>query len=311
MKVQVIMVFLACILSVTACKKKAADAVAVTDSNGNVVDPAAPVFGTAMTFTGTTSTSTTVTWGAATDTVTAQALLSYKVVRSGASNITTVTDAETNGTLVMDWTVNTLTTSLSSLTSAKKYYISVLVKDADGNKVVATSNFSTLCSGKIIFLATVSSGSFGGASGADTACNAQKPTGFSGSTFKAMLSDNTTRKPCNTSLDCRSATTGRLDWVFTSAVQDVCTSDYSTKIGSTNSIGILTADLPLSTTATTTFVGVDIYWGPSLQANSCAYWSSTASTGNAGNANLTGQDFFAYTASASCAAAGTVYCVQQ
>ena len=311
MKVHLVLVLFACIISLSACKKKVADAVAATDSNGNVVDPAAPVFGTAITFTATTSTSTTVSWGAATDTVTAQALLSYKVVRSGSNNITTVTDAETNGTLVMDWTANTLTTSLSSLTTSKKYYISVLVKDADGNKVVSTGNVTTLCSGKIIFLATVTNGAFGGASGADTACNAQKPAGFSGSTFKAMLSDNTARKPCNNALDCRSVTTGRLDWVFTSAVQDVCSSNYATKIGSTNSIGILSADLPLSPTATTTFVGVDIYWGPSLQANTCAYWSSTSSTGNAWNAQLVGQDFFAYTASASCNGAGTVYCVQQ
>jgi hypothetical protein len=108
-----------------------------------VSDTTAPTAGTGVSFSSTTSTGTTVSWGAASDSVTAAASLSYKVVQASSSaaidTVSEVDDVTTAGSgLVMDWTVNTLTAAVTGLSDSATYYFAVLVKDAVGNMSLYT-----------------------------------------------------------------------------------------------------------------------------------------------------------------------------
>ena len=205
--------------AIWSCAKKTDEA---------TVDLETPSFSTAVSFSARTASTFTATW-AATDNVTVASNLSYKVVSSSSNNITTVADALANGTIVQDWTVNSLTANFSALTDSTNYYVSVLVRDTDGNTGISAGATTTLCSGKAMFLATVPNGNLGGASGADGICAAQKPAGFTSATFKAMLTDSGVRQACNVS-DCTAVATGRTGWVF-AVSQKYCTSDYEKNIG--------------------------------------------------------------------------------
>ncbi len=123
-------------------------AVLVKDAAGNMslyapasvttTDGTAPTTGTAISFSGTSTTGTTVSWGAASDNVTAAASLSYKLVRaSSGTAIDTVSEANA-ATAAMAWTVNTLTSTVTGLTAGTTYYFAVLVKDAAGNESLYT-----------------------------------------------------------------------------------------------------------------------------------------------------------------------------
>ncbi len=301
-----ILLSLAC-LSALGCTKKAADAVLSS------VNAAAPVIGTAISFTNVTSTSLTIQWGAATDDVTAQADLSYKLLYSGSDNLTTLTDAETNGTVVFDWTANTLTANILSLSATTTYFFATLVKDADGNKALYSGSTSTLCSGKVIYLVSVSNGNLGGISGADSICNSNKPTGLSSSTFKALISDTSTRLACTGGGgNCTSSSTGRADWPLPVSAT-LCSSDFTKKVGTTSSNAILTVSSTslLASVSTKAYTGVNISWGPAT-TNNCADWTSSAGgqSGTYGDAVLSGQDFYAAN-SLTCNNAANIYCVEQ
>ncbi len=101
-----------------------------------IKDTIAPIPGNSGTITtaNVTSTSLTLNWTKATDTVTAQTSLQYKVVRSLSNNIDTVANAEANGTLVQNWTTDIATVNVSGLTANTAHYFNVLVKDSFGNK---------------------------------------------------------------------------------------------------------------------------------------------------------------------------------
>ena len=114
----------------------------------------------------------TLTW-AASDESTIKAKITYKVLYSLSDNITNVADAEANGTILQDWTINLLTADMTSLTSGTTYYAAVLARDEEGNTGISSGSATTAalpCVGKIMFLATVTNGSFGGVSSADTVC---------------------------------------------------------------------------------------------------------------------------------------------
>lgn len=285
-----------------------------TGSAPSSADPNIPVFSTALTVTNKTAAAMTLSW-AASDNSTATSSLTYKVLYSLSDNISTVADAEASGTILVDWTTNLLTTNLTSLSQVTPYYLTVLVRDAEGYTGISSTSETTLCSGKIMFITAVSSGSFGGSSGADIICNANKPTGFSGSTFKAMLTDASARRACyiGGNDNCTSISTGRTGWVF-SAGQTICSSDYLTRVGTTNSNSLLvvTAANTLATVATSTYTGFNSAWGSS--ATNCTGWSSTSGSGIQGSgnglANGSTVTFIAGTIPG-CNTAGSIYCVEQ
>lgn len=131
-------------------------AVIVRDSSGNkalysaqsqstLADSTAPTVGTGIQFSNTTDTSMDVSWGVATDDVTAQSNLEYKLVSSSTDNLTSVANAETNGSLWMDWTANTTQYPILGANPSTLYYFAVIVRDEAGNKALYTqqSNSTT------------------------------------------------------------------------------------------------------------------------------------------------------------------------
>ncbi len=111
-----------------------------TTGGGATADTTAPTAGTAISFSGVSATSLSVNWGAATDAVTAQASLEYKVVKdnTAAVNIDTVAeiDAKSGGDLLQDYTANITTKAVTALTASTTYHFAVIVRDAAGNKTV-------------------------------------------------------------------------------------------------------------------------------------------------------------------------------
>jgi hypothetical protein len=103
------------------------------------LDAVGPTVGTAATFSSITADSMDVTWGIATDETSAQADLQYKLVKAAtAEAIDTVgeADAISGADLLMDWTANTLTKSVTGLSSSTTYFFTVLVKDEAGNQSI-------------------------------------------------------------------------------------------------------------------------------------------------------------------------------
>lgn len=92
----------------------------------------APVAGTSINFSNITSTGITVSWGKATDTVTLQTNLSYKLVR-GATRDSVDTleeaDAVTSDRIIMDWTKNIDTFNVTGLLPNTDYWFAVIVKN--------------------------------------------------------------------------------------------------------------------------------------------------------------------------------------
>ncbi|MBF0239807.1 MAG: fibronectin type III domain-containing protein, partial [SAR324 cluster bacterium] len=147
--------------------------VAITD----VKDTTAPVPGDSgtLTISNVTTSSLTLSWTKATDNITAQSALVYKVYSSTSDNISTVSTISTNGTLRGTTTGDTVTLAITGLTSGTLYYFNVLVTDALNNSAVYTSkDKGTLMGNVYLFSGGTSAGNLGGRSGADARCVAEK-----------------------------------------------------------------------------------------------------------------------------------------
>jgi len=131
--------------------------ITVMDSSGNkatysmanattMVDNTGPIPGAsgAITFSGTTLQETIVNWSRASDHVTYFEDLEYALYYSTSANISSVTQAETNGTLLMDYTVDTITFPMTDLVPGTKYYFNVIVRDELKNKSAYTMSSVTM-----------------------------------------------------------------------------------------------------------------------------------------------------------------------
>lgn len=103
-----------------------------------VYDTTAPTPSGTLTFSDVEGQSLSVSWNASSDDSTSTEALQYKLLYSTQNNITSITDAEANGSLAMDWSTNVLTETVESLTAGGTYYFAVLVRDAAGNKSIYT-----------------------------------------------------------------------------------------------------------------------------------------------------------------------------
>jgi hypothetical protein len=80
-----------------------------------------------------TDRSATVSWNAATDDMTTQEKLQYKVVYSKNRDIFSVNDAESNGQTALGWTANISSHKVRGLEPSTTYYFVTIVKDEAGN----------------------------------------------------------------------------------------------------------------------------------------------------------------------------------
>lgn len=143
-----------------------------------------------------------------------------------------------------------------------------------------------------VFVTAVAWSPSGGVSGADTFCNNNKPEGVTG-TYKAMLSDGSSRVACTTA-NCggASGTSENVNWVFRPY------SKYQradgTGIATTNDKGVFTFPLGTAISATIldlAWTGIDADWTP--YAHTCNSWTNSTDgyfglTGNANSVNAAG-----------------------
>ncbi|MCR4437304.1 MAG: S-layer homology domain-containing protein, partial [Eubacteriales bacterium] len=80
----------------------------------------------------------TLSWSKATDDVSPQSALRYRVYYSDSDNIASVTDVVYNGTAVGDYATDTGTKEITGLNSNTTYYFNVIVMDEAGNKTAYT-----------------------------------------------------------------------------------------------------------------------------------------------------------------------------
>ncbi|MCD9026342.1 GLUG motif-containing protein [Cohnella silvisoli] len=100
--------------------------------------PTESVNGGAITPSGLSATGVTLNWMKATDNVSAQSALQYRVYRSSSNNIDTVSNIEANGTAIGSYAADIATLNGTGLTSGTTYYFNVIVKDEAGNKSAYT-----------------------------------------------------------------------------------------------------------------------------------------------------------------------------
>ena len=85
-----------------------------------------------------TKTSLTLSWTRASDDITPQAELEYRVYSSSSDNIATDAAVEPNGAAVSEWQADLNTLDVTGLTAATPYYFNVLVRDAQKNTAAYT-----------------------------------------------------------------------------------------------------------------------------------------------------------------------------
>ncbi len=117
-----------------------------TDAAGNIgtnnvinitKDTTAPTAGNAGTITTANILPTTLTlnWTIATDNVTLQANLTYRVYQSSNNDIDTVGNIEANGTPLNSYTADISTFGVINLNASTLYFFNIIAKDEAGNKV--------------------------------------------------------------------------------------------------------------------------------------------------------------------------------
>jgi chitodextrinase len=125
--------------------------VVVRDEAGNVAayltaatetaDATAPVPGNSgiITVSDVGKTSLHLEWENGSDGRTPTYALEYKGVYSTSDNISTAADAETNGTVIFDWTPDVDSITVTGLSEGTEYFFNVLIQDTDENSVPYTA----------------------------------------------------------------------------------------------------------------------------------------------------------------------------
>lgn len=107
-----------------------------TTNAKTLADTTAPVVGTASVAEGSLVDSAYVSWTAASDNLTATANIRYAVYMSSSNNISTVSTAESNGTLVQSYQTGLGPAEVFSLTPGVTYYFAVIARDLANNKSI-------------------------------------------------------------------------------------------------------------------------------------------------------------------------------
>lgn len=284
-----------------------------------------PTVGTAITFSGVSTSGLTVNWGTATDSADASNQLQYKVVKAtSSSNISTAAQVNaittTGAGLVQDWTTNVTTTALTGLSAGDYHYYAVAVKNTRGGVAVYTPTGRV--AGKIAYMSTSSEvANFGAISNADSFCSTHRhAVADTTATVKAMIADGTTRIAC-TSANCAvSGASENVNWPLNA--------NYTYYVpaggvwGTTNSAGIFTSNFSNAFTSyqyTFLILGLNSDWTSTISAATCqSYTSSSSSDGiQLGDASRTVLSDFLLISNTSCdyASNGTVgaylICIEQ
>lgn len=123
---------------------------------------------------------------------------------------------------------------------------------------------------------TTGTAGFGSVAGADSKCNAVKPSCVSSA--KAMIVDSSNRRACS-SAGCGGGSGEHIDWVL-AASQEYRRTDDTTVIGTTNPVGIFSFPLTNALTgAGETWTGLNGDW---TTGSTCSNWTNSSVGGTDG-----------------------------
>ena len=259
-------------------------------------------------------------WGLATDTITLQANLRYKLVKAAtAAEIATVNLADqiTGAGLVMDWAFNKSYYDSTPINDGLSYYYAVLVKDQAVDSSGAQANNIAIYTPKPrplrIFVTSSTThgkiGSSGGIANADSFCMGDANYPGSGS-YKALLSDGQDRIAC---ANAGCSPSGAVDWVLKASTPYIRTD--GTTITSTTSAAIFT--FPFTHEIVTG--GYSGIWTGlkadfTSSADNCLKWKSSTNpdVGANGIGNVTADTAINVGGSSACDTwSYPIYCVEQ
>ncbi len=272
-------------------------AVLVRDQAGNTaLYPAAnvttlvqgtPTIGSSIVSSQVTTSSFQVNWGAALNS--GDTSLFYKVVYAPlATDINTVAKAEgATASVVMDWTLNKLSTSLSGLSLGTAYAVSVLVKNSAGGKNIYPPITVTTLAKRFFVSSSAYSANLTSATVVDSLCNsdAAKPSGSS--TYKAVIAASW-RRACVSANCATNGASEHTDWPL-AAGMTYGRAD-GTIVGKTNALGLLPTPLVNAIAASGSshyaWSGLNADWTNS--SSNCANWSNTTNSAIATASDLNG-----------------------
>ena len=248
---------------------------------------ATPTIGSSIFSSQVTTASFQVNWGAALNS--GDTSLSYKVVYTSlATDINTVEKAEGSAaTVVMDWTLNKLSTSLSGLSLGTAYAVSVLVKNTAGGKNIYPPITVTTLAKRFYVTSSAYSANLTSASVVDSLCNSDpaKPSGSS--SYKAVIAASW-RRACTSANCTTSGSSEHTDWPL-AASMTYGRAD-GTVVGKTNALGLLPNPLLNAIAASGAghyaWSGLNSDWTSS--SSNCANWSNTTSSSIATAFDLNG-----------------------
>lgn len=164
--------------------------------------------------------------------------------------------------------------------------------------------------GKIIFISlTNRNGAYGGFNGADVVCNSDAATLALPGTYKALLSNGSTRVACTTAY-CSGGTSENVDWVLqpnTTYLQQ----DAATVIGTTNAGGVFpsSTSVPFGPGSAQVLTGFATDW--TFGGSSCSNFTNTTGAVTYGDESATGTNSWAANVKSCNSATSRIYCVQQ
>ncbi len=195
------------------------------------------------------------------------------------------------------------------------------ITDAAGNAGSSTNTWSITYGNtkKFFMTASTHNGNFGGISGADSFCMSDSNKPVAG-TYKAMITDGSTRVACTSSFCAAGGASEHVDWVLAANTQYTYT-DGTTVIGATTSNGIFTFNLTHSL-GTVGFPGGITWTGFDydtknwvyLSGCTCSGWASSSSGvsgcyGSGASSDTDGNSITYY--SQGCNNSARVYCAEQ
>ncbi|HNF16153.1 MAG TPA: DUF1554 domain-containing protein, partial [Leptospiraceae bacterium] len=212
----------------------------------------------------------------------ANAVSSITVTPSAASGVsitvngTSVNSGASSGSITMNSGANVITIAVTSASGSSTYTINVTRLAASVYRIFIT--------------AATYNGNLGGVAGADTKCDSDTVRPNDGSTYRALVVDNsgTARRACTTA-NCTNPAEN-LNWAFKPSTSYVRASD-STTIMTTNAGGVFpfgTLTNSFTSGATVSYwTGLRSTWDSS--SNDCSDWtsSSAGSNGRTGDSSAT------------------------
>jgi hypothetical protein len=246
-----------------------------------VVDAVAPAPGASGALTLAAASSTvTVSFTNATDSVVANGSLTYRVFYSTTNDISTLEEIEVdqNGTQFgSSYTTNSI--PVTGLANGTQYYFNVVVDDGNGNSAVYTSGSATPSLPKKIFLSGTYILDGSGLTGIDAKCNNDKPSGVTG-TFKALVGLGSTRRACISNNCATGGASENSNWVLQPNTAYVNLDNE--EIGTTTASAIFT--FPLSNSvdqgaARDVATGINGTWTNSSTSH-CGDWTANVWTVN-------------------------------